>query len=447
MRLAPRPAIRSTHHRQRPATSDEAANTPEHAVVRHPVVVYVVSRYPAISHSFVQREIAALRDLGVTIHTVSLRVSRPEDVQSPADRVDYADTLAVRPLSARRLLGAHLHALATQPYRYGAAAVSALRGRYGVRERVRRLGHFAQAAVVWQHCTRLGVTHIHAHFERPAGDVARLAARLGRSDGVSWTWSFTAHSPQQYRTDALGLAKKVTEAAFVACVSYHGRRQLMDLVPENQWPKLHIVRCGVDTTVYRRITVRPSSVSPRVLTVARLVPGKGHAVLLDAMHQLQLWGLPLHAVWVGDGPEQERLQARANTLGLASFVTFLGPVGQDRMREVYEDADAFCLPSFSEGVPVSVMEAMAMELPVVASDIDGVPELVTHGITGRLVLPGDPTALATALRETLGDTPAQRTAMGAAARQRVARDFRCDRSASILLELLSATITQHGAPR
>jgi colanic acid/amylovoran biosynthesis glycosyltransferase len=398
-------------------------------------VVYVVSVYPAVSHTFIQREIFALRRLGVTVHTVGLRPSNVADLLTATDREEHGRTRTVRPISAGVWARSHLRAILADPARYLMTALSATREGVGVKDRARRVGYFLQAAVVWNWCRELGVRHLHAHFERPAADVAMLAVRLG-GQTRGWSWSFTAHRPEGYMDDRRGLARKVRESAFVVCVSHYGASQLMGLVSRERWGKLHVIRCGIDVDVFARR--RPhSAIAGKLLTVARLEPVKGHGVLLEALALLKAEGLSVQSTVVGDGSQRSALERLAETLGIDADVEFTGSLGQDVIRQRFEEADAFCLPSFDEGVPVVLMEAMAMGLPVVATRVAGVPELVEDGVSGALIAPGMMEELARALSDVLRSDAERRAEMGQAGRMRVSMDFNGDSSAEALHELFA----------
>jgi glycosyltransferase involved in cell wall biosynthesis len=234
------------------------------------------------------------------------------------------------------------------------------------------------------------------------------------------------------------LAEKVAAARFVVCVSDFTRSQLMRTVAEEHWPKLRVVHCGVDPRVFDADPARHAAGEAgrlRVLVVARLVQGKGHALLLEAIAALARRGVDVHLDVVGDGPKHAALARIATRLGVTQLVTFRGSIGQDDIREEYRRSDVFCLPSFAEGVPVVLMEAMAMGLPVVASDIMGIPELVEDGVSGFLVRPGRADTLVDALAA-LAAEPALRAAMGASGRRRVLAAFNVDRSARELEGIL-----------
>jgi len=406
-------------------------------------IAYLVSRYPAVSHTFVLREVLALRRLGVLIDTFSIRRSRSEELLSAADREAFETTYAILPPRIGDLLRAHAMALVTRPWRYLVTLWLALRlTPGGLRGTLWQLFYFIEAVVFWHECRRRGIRHVHAHFANVAADVALLTASLGGGRAEGWSWSFTMHGPTEfYDVGGYRLTRKVERASFVVCISDFCRSQLMALVGPEHWPKLRKAYCGVDVDAYRPQS--PASddgaggtrETARVLCVGRLTSEKGQAVLLRAVAELtRRRRLPVEVVFVGDGPTRAALQELASSLGVGERVTFKGSVGQDTIRSHYAAADLFCLPSFAEGVPVVLMEAMAMGLPVVTTRIMGTPELVDDGVSGLLVSPGRVDELARALAELIS-APDRRKAMGRAGREKVCAEFEIERSARRVHEL------------
>jgi glycosyltransferase involved in cell wall biosynthesis len=396
----------------------------------------ICSRYPAVSHTFIRREVRALRALGVDVSTFAVRRAAPEDALSAADREELATTHAILP-AGPSLARAHLRALLRHPGAWAGTLLRAMRLSPGTpRGTLWQLFYFAEAVILWHELRRRGIRHVHAHFADVSSDLALLATDLGnRADGGGWSWSLAMHGPAQlHGVREHRVAEKVADAAFTACVSDHLRSQLMLVTPPEQWPSLHLLRTGVDPELFKP-NGRPRG-SSRVLTVARLVPGKGIDVLLGALARLNGGGLAVEADVVGDGPDRERLAGRIRELGLDGRVRLHGPASQERVRELLAGATVFCLPSFSEGVPVVLMEAMASGVPVVATRITGVPELVEEERSGVLVPPGRADLLADALERVLRATPAERDEMGAAGRARVEAEFNTARSAERMLELL-----------
>lgn len=394
-------------------------------------LAYLVTRYPAVSHAFVQREVEALRARGTEVHTFAIHRARPEDLLTDADRDAFRTTYTVLPPRWPVLIRAHLRTFVRRPLRYLRAITFAL---LGSRARVGLLSglfHFAEAVPVWEECRRRGLGHVHAHFTSPAADVAQLAAMLGRDAGSDLSWSFTAHGTDILNDVQPRLADKVRRASLVVCVSDFGRSQLMRLVDTHHWGKLRVVRCGVGDAWLADVRREQAHNPLRVLTVGRMEIEKGHAVLLEAIAELARAGVAARLELVGDGSQLTTLRARAAALGVADRVAFAGWVGQDEIRERYARADVFCLPSLGEGVPVVLMEAMATSLPVVASRVMGIPELVEDGVSGLLVPPGRPEALARAIERLAGDAVLSRR-LAEGGRSKVMSDFRLDASAAQL---------------
>jgi glycosyltransferase involved in cell wall biosynthesis len=225
----------------------------------------------------------------------------------------------------------------------------------------------------------------------------------------------------------------------VVCVSDYARSQLLSIVDGDARRRLHTVHCGVDMERFAPRELRTGEGPLSVLAVAQLVRRKGIDVLLDAVALLRDRGIPVEAVIVGDGDERRSLESRARRLGLDDAVTFAGAVGQDQIPDYYARADVFCLASFAEGIPIVLMEAMAQELPVVATAIMGVPELVVHGGSGLLVPPGRADELAAALEE-LARNAALCGQLGSAGRERVAEAYELRSSVGGLLEVLGPLI-------
>jgi colanic acid/amylovoran biosynthesis glycosyltransferase len=412
-------------------------------------LAYLTGRYPYVSHTFILREVRALRRLGVEIDTFSIWRSNRRGLLARADREEHARTFAVLPLSWVNAVSAHTRALAAAPKAYMSTAMAALRlARPGLRGRLMGMSWFVECMIVWAQLKRRGIRHIHVHINGTAPFVGLLVSRFGTREDASapLTWSLTVHGPSEFY-DVYGerLAAKVCDASLVVCVSDFARSQLMSLVSESQWEKLHVVHCGVDLAEFPLVDRPPHDDVVDVLCVGRLVQVKAHAVLISAMAILLERGVPVRLTIVGDGPKRADLQQIVQRLDIRDRVRFAGAVGQDDIRSYYRDADVFALPSVAEGLPVVLMEAMATGLPVIASAIMGVGELVEDGATGVLVRPGRPDLLANALEE-LARAPDRRQALGRAGRARVAAEFELMTSARLLAGLFSQTLSADHAP-
>jgi glycosyltransferase involved in cell wall biosynthesis len=272
-----------------------------------------------------------------------------------------------------------------------------------------------------------------------------LAARLGEraSPQLGLSWSFTAHGTDIVSDSPARLAAKLRLAPLVVCVSHAGRAQLMRMVGEEHWDKIRVIRCGLDDRWRTPLAKGPKRAEAggrdslcRLLVVGRLESEKGHSLLLDAVAELRDRDVSVALELVGDGSARGRLEARARALGIDRQVVFAGKDGGDGLRARYARADLFCLPSLGEGVPVVLMEAMAAGLAVVATAVGGVPELVEDGVSGTLVAPGDPAALADAIAALAADVE-RRRGMGEAGRARVLAEFGVERAALLLFERFS----------
>jgi glycosyltransferase involved in cell wall biosynthesis len=408
-------------------------------------VAYLVPWYPAISVTFVLREVEALRRLGRRVLTMSIHRARPADMPAEADRQAYASTYCLSPPRPLDHLAAHWQALRTRSGAYLRTLLAALRaGPVEPAVKARGVLYFCEAVVAWWHAERSGARHVHGVFSGPAADAAMLAARLG---GDGWTWSLAAHGTDMLQIPRASLAAKIASARFVTVSSDFGRSQLMVVAEPEHWSKICVVHCGLDMAEYDGTPPPPSPDGElRLITVGRLEREKGHALMLDALAAID--GSPVSLTVIGDGSEMAALQAQAARLGIADRVRFLGRIGQDEIRGHYGRADAFCLSSLGEGIPVVLMEAMAMRMPVIAPRIMGIPELVQEGASGLLVTPGRPDELANAIR-TLADQRERWQAMGEAGRARVAEHFEIGACArrldTILVEWLDQAASGAGS--
>jgi colanic acid/amylovoran biosynthesis glycosyltransferase len=389
-------------------------------------IACITGRYPGITHTFILREVRALRRLGVEVRCFSIWRTSERDLLSELDREEWHNTEALLPPAPGRLLRSHLQALIRAPRAYAATITRAFElSSAGVRRRLLALTWFAEAVMLWDACRREDIRHIYAQLDGTAPMVAMLAVELENARGARserWQWSHRMHGSKEfYEIHPERLAARAASASFIACISDYTRSQAMAFVPEELWDKLLVIRCGVDLDEFAASSREPDAV-PRILTVGRIDAMKGTVLLLQALAELARRGLRPELTVVGDGPSKEKSIRMAESLGVAEQVTWGGAVGQDRIRDYYEAADIFCLPSFAEGIPIVLMEAMAMEVPVVTNAITGIVELVENGVSGLLVRPGRLDQLTDALAQLLTDH-ALRRSMGEAGRRRVAAEY------------------------
>ncbi|MGI9052501.1 MAG: glycosyltransferase family 4 protein, partial [Ilumatobacteraceae bacterium] len=236
-------------------------------------------------------------------------------------------------------------------------------------------------------------------------------------DGTPCTWSFTIHGFQDFADDRVTrLDLKVQSASFVACVSDFTRAQLCRVTDPSAWDRFHVVRCGIDVDAFAFRAPPPPGRRARIVTIARLSPEKGHVVLLDAVHELTEHGVDVELHIVGDGPNASTIERAAAGLGLSDRVTLVGELEPLRVRDELRSADVFCLASFAEGIPISIMEAMAIGVPVVTTYVGGIPELAVDERTALVVPASNSRALATAIRRAVVDGPLRKRLAHAARR-------------------------------
>ena len=383
---------------------------------------YLVSVYPAPSHTFIRREIEALRNHGLQIETFSIRRPSPDELKSAQDTSAYGETWYLLPARALTLLAAHCAVLLTQPLTYLRVFIKALRHRPpGLMSLALGVVYFAEAVVLARELKRRSIGHLHNHFANSGAIVGMLTSSIL---GIPWSLTLHGISETDYPAGLL-LGDKIKEATFVACVSYFGRAQAMRTVAANQWQKLFISRCGLQMAdLPARPAHRPGHVA-RVICVARLSPEKAHTGLLLAFAQVLKRGHKAELVLVGDGSERPHIESTIRELGLTGLVRLRGHLSEaDTLAEV-ANSDVLVLASFMEGLPVVLMEAMALGLPAVASRVAGIPELIEDGVEGLLFNPTDWNDLTEKLETLLAD-PELRERLGAAARIKIEAEFKIE---------------------
>lgn len=396
-------------------------------------IAYLVNQYPLPSQTFIRREIAALEADGIPVTRYSVRASEGHLADS-ADRSERQRTRAVLDVGPFGLFKATLRELITNPVRFARSLITAIRlGIHSSRGLVIGLVYFAEACVLVGWLRHEEISHVHVHFGTNATTVALLCTRLGGPP-----YSFTAHGPEEFdRPEGLNLGAKVSNAEFVAAISDFCRSQLYRWSPHEHWSKIHIVRCGLDDSFLGGELVPVPDV-PRLVSVGRLSEQKGQLLLIEAVGRLLDEGCDVELVLVGDGPMRREVESHVSSLPQPGAVRLLGLLDNESVRLEMLAARATVLPSFAEGLPVVLMESLALARPVVTTFIAGVPELVTEGACGWLVPAGSVDDLVVAMRSAL-DTPTDvLTQMGREGARRVRARHDVTTEAGKLAALLRA---------
>ena len=359
-------------------------------------LAYLTTEYPKASHTFVRRELLAVENLGHKIQRLSIPDALATCVD-PADKAEAAKTTICLNQSKLGMIVSTIKAAITRPGRF----VDALRTTFKLwkasdRSWIKHLAYLVEAASLLPVLKRDNVEHIHVHFGKNAADVALMIKKLGGPG-----YSLMIHGPGEFdgpRTFSLG--EKVAESRFTVAISHFATGQLRRWVDFKHWGKLHVVRCTIGEDFLREIhPVDPDS--RKLVCIGRLTGQKGQLLLIDAVHQLVEQGLDVTLVLCGDGEMRNAIEARIAELGIEDHVEITGWIGEKEVRRHLIESRGMVLPSFAEGLPVAIMEALALGRPVVSTSIAGIPELLRNGENGWVIPSGCMEDLVRALRELL----------------------------------------------
>ncbi|MEN8640138.1 glycosyltransferase [Pseudomonas sichuanensis] len=397
-------------------------------------IAYFINQYPKVSHSFIRREILALERQGFEIQRIALR-GWDAELQDDEDVHEQGKTQYVLQGGVKALLKPALQVLRHQPRRFFASLWLALSlGRRADRAWPYHLIYLAEACRVLQWLQASGAVHVHAHFGTNSTEVVMLARALGGP-----AYSFTVHGPEEFdKPQFLHMGEKVRRAAFVAAVSSYGRSQLFRWVAHDHWGKVKVVHCGLERSFHDVPAVAVPS-APRLVCVGRLCEQKGQLLLLEAARLLAAQAVEFELVLAGDGEMREQLEALITRHGLQAQVRITGWISSAQVREEILAARALVLPSFAEGLPVVIMEAMALRRPVLTTYVAGIPELVTPGENGWLFPAGAVEELAAAMADCLAQPAQVLQRMGEAAYQRVLQRHDIDTEAARLASYFKAS--------
>ena len=370
-------------------------------------IAYLVNQYPGISHTFVRREILALERLGVEVARFAIRSSK-QGLISEEDKSEEIRTTQIVGAPVFSLLKSMAASFVASPLGAMKAFIGAVR--FGWRSEAGLLRHglyFLEALVLADWLRQAGVRHVHAHFGTNSSTVALLASRI-----TGGGFSFTAHGPEEFdKPGLIGLKEKIEEAAFTVAISSFGMSQLRRLVSPEHWSKLKIVHCGIEAAFHEGEEALLPEVK-RFLCVGRLCEQKGQLTLVEAAARLKREGRDFELVLVGDGEMRSEIEAAVRENDLDKNVILAGWKTPSEVRAEIEASRVFVLPSYAEGLPVSIMEAFMLNRPVISTYIAGIPELVEPGVNGWLAPAGDVETLSRVMMEALDADDETIIAMG-----------------------------------
>jgi colanic acid/amylovoran biosynthesis glycosyltransferase len=391
-------------------------------------IAYFINQYPKVSHSFIRREILALERRGIAVQRIALR-GWDDSFPDSDDQNERAKTQYILKNGVWGLLAPTLRALVRTPRRFAAAVALALKlSRRSDGRLSYHLIRVAEACSILSLLSKSGVAHIHAHFGTNSAEVAMLASMSG---GIPY--SFTVHGPEEFMT-TMGLDEKIHRAEFVVAISSFGRSQLFLRSRFEDWRRVKVIHCGIEPDLYAG-DFPVSADNARFVCVGRLCDAKGHLLLIEAAAQLAARGVVVELVLAGDGPMRAEIEIAIAKHGLTQKVRITGWISNADVRREILAARALVLPSFAEGLPVVIMEAMALSRPVLSTYVAGIPELVVPGENGWLFAAGSINELADAMQDCLLRSNVELRRMGASAHERVIERHSIDVEAGKLAAL------------
>jgi colanic acid/amylovoran biosynthesis glycosyltransferase len=394
-------------------------------------ISYLINQYPKVSHTFIRREILALEKQGFEIQRLALR-GWDEKLIDSDDIAEQQKTTYILKKGALSLLLGALKVLLQKPINFFCALWLAIKmGIKADRSMPFHLIYFLEACKVYLVAKQFNSQHLHAHFGTNPSEIVMLVNSLS-----GMLYSFTVHGPEEFdRPQFLKLGEKINRAKFVVAISSFGRSQLMRWVDFSQWKKIKIVHCGLEKGFYNVPAVAMPEVS-RLVCVGRLCEQKGQLLLIEAAKNLHEQQVNFELILAGDGEMRSEIEALIAQYGLQNKVIITGWISSAEVRSIILSSQVLVLPSFAEGLPVVIMEAMSLRRPVISTYIAGIPELLQHGKNGWLCVAGDVQNLSNMMREALSTPIVTLQQMGDAAYECVIARHNIDTEAAKLAEYI-----------
>ena len=399
-------------------------------------IAYLVSQFLAVNHTYLVREVTTLRTLGFDILVISVAPpDRPFEQLGPAEQEEAGRTLNIKSTTLWMAGWIHLVTLLSRPAGYFAGLLTAVRlGMPVISDILHHLFYFGEAVIAGYWLTRNNLQHFHVHYSSTVGLLITRVFPLSMSITLHGRAEFV--DPVEFH-----LAEKVNASSFVCAISNYSRSRILLNCDPVVRPKVELCRLGVDPSKYLPAPHRPPHEPFEILSVGQLVAVKAHHVLIGSLAGIVQQGANAVLRLVGDGSDKDLLSAHAASLGISDRVIFEGRVNHDRVPAFYQRADLFVLSSFDEGVPVVLMEAMAMEVPCVATHVAGIPELIRNGIDGLLVAPSDEDGLAQAMLQLLRNAELRKR-LSQSGRQRIVELFNLQRNCEELASIYRRRIRE-----
>lgn len=405
-------------------------------------IVYLVNQYPKVSHTFIRREILALETLGLNVMRLSVR-GWENELPDPVDEQERQKTRYLLRQGVGSLLWSGMKVFMQRPATFLNTLFVALRmGVRADRAWPFHLIYLLEACKALEWLQQDNIEHFHAHFGGNSTEVAMLIRLLGGPP-----YSFTVHGPEEFdKPEFIHLGAKVKHSAFTVAITSYCRSQIFRWIPYSQWHKVQVVRCGIDAAFHENL---PDTfpAEPRLVCIGRLCEQKGQLILLEAALKLKLKKISFSLVLAGDGEMRPEIERQIDAMGLRKHVQVTGWISSAQVREEILKSRAMVLPSFGEGLPVVIMEAMALRRPVISTYIAGIPELVQAGQNGFLCPAGDVDALALQMELCLTAPTETLVHMGFLAQQAVLAQHSVDIEAGRLAHLFSNSNSGEFTPK
>lgn len=358
-------------------------------------ILYLINQYPKVSHTFIRREIMSLEAQGIDVERVAMRSDEPHGM-SEIDKSEFSKTHYVLQQKKLILIKHVVIALLSKPSRFF-KAIKVLFRMYDASKQsfLIHLIYLAESCNVANVCKERNVDHIHAHFGTNPAEVAMYTSIIS---GVPY--SFTVHGPEEFdKPLTLNLKQKIKYARRVVAITNYCKSQLCRWADYQDWKKIDIVHCGLESEFFDKARLRftKTSVGFHFLCIGRLCEQKGQLLLLEAFRRFREVDNDAHLTLAGDGEMRAEIEAFVEEHDLHRNVTITGWIDSLQIKQLLSKSDAMLLPSFAEGLPVAIMEAMATGVPVISTAIAGIPELLVDRKTGILVCPGSVESLERAL--------------------------------------------------